>query len=78
MKCPFRTNEKGEYMNCYGPNCMAYLEYEFPSHTSSVNTNSLVETKTIIGCRKFQQQQYIPFQSAVNVPYYGGFGCSDS
>lgn len=26
MKCPFRTDEKGEFMECYGKECMAYWE----------------------------------------------------
>lgn len=28
MKCPFRTDERLEFKDCYGKKCMAYAEYE--------------------------------------------------
>lgn len=30
MKCPLRPDETGEFLPCYGKNCMAYYEYEIP------------------------------------------------
>ena len=29
-RCPFRTDENGEFAECYGEECMAYLEYDQP------------------------------------------------
>lgn len=26
--CPFRVDERGDFMPCYGKRCMAYFEYE--------------------------------------------------
>lgn len=33
MKCPFRTDKNGEFMECYGKDCMAYLEYDMPLYS---------------------------------------------
>lgn len=27
-RCPFRKDENGEFAECYGDKCMAYLEYD--------------------------------------------------
>lgn len=52
MKCPFRINEKGEFMDCYGKECMAYYEYipyVFESETTNPVDSTLQSTPL---CRK--------------------------
>lgn len=30
MRCPFRRTKEGDFMACYGKDCMAYCEYDSP------------------------------------------------
>lgn len=64
MKCPFRKDEHGEFMPCYGAECMAYLEYDqhVLSLTTQCNSNSPPVHLTL--CRRMAQPMY-----------YGG-GCA--
>lgn len=35
--CPFRKDKNGEFAECYGERCMAYIEYDQPVFPSSLH-----------------------------------------
>lgn len=52
MRCPFRKNENGDFAQCYGTECMAYLEYDQPVYRCSEKENHPVH---VTGCRMMMQ-----------------------
>lgn len=51
MKCPFRQCN-GEFLDCYGPACMAYYEYA-PPPVAFGQTNSCMTGQTPVSmCKK--------------------------
>lgn len=53
MKCPFRTDEKGEFMECYGKDCMAFVEYEAQKQVTTSTYRDVIIPKIITPlCRK--------------------------
>lgn len=62
MKCPFRQDEQGEFLDCYGADCMAYYEYTPAPITLGQTTSLATNTKPIPVCRRM----------LASAPYYGG------
>lgn len=62
MKCPFRQNEHGEFMPCYGAECMAYLEYDQPALFLSMQCSGDQTPVRLTLCRRMAQP----------MPYGGG------
>lgn len=54
MKCPFRTDERLEFKDCYGKACMAYAEYE-EGHGEETSTK-----KTCLRLNFQTSRNYIP------------------
>lgn len=59
-KCPFRKDKDGEYLECYGSECMAYYEYEVPKYdyenTCFCNARSYFQR--MLGCRVMNLSHY--------------------
>lgn len=51
-KCPFRTNENGEFNDCLGAECMGFYEYDAPEYVPpySQNMNTIQKTLHMCGC----------------------------
>lgn len=62
MKCPFRQDEHGEFLPCYGQACMAYYEYTPTPVTFGQNSTLTTNETPVPLCRKM----------LAAAPYYGG------
>lgn len=65
MKCPFRQDEQGEFLDCYGADCMAYCEYtEYTPAPITLwqNDSPTTDTKPVPVCRRM----------LFAAPYFGG------
>lgn len=52
MRCPFRKDEDGDFLPCYGAECMAYYEYDAPLAVYTPKTDlTAVPTTHITMCR---------------------------
>ena len=52
MRCPFRKDEDGDFLPCYGAECMAYYEYDAPLAVYTPKTDlTAVPTTHITRCR---------------------------
>lgn len=59
MKCPFQQRKTGEFFDCYGKDCMAYLEYETLQFDSQCSTSRGKQVKTSVCKRIMQVPQYV-------------------
>lgn len=51
MKCPFRTDENGEFKDCYGEKCMAHF---YVPGAWSVNPEGGYGQASIPNCKKLE------------------------
>lgn len=59
MKCPFQTNEHGEFLDCFGELCMAYYEVGNFQYLKDENSE---KPKSIPMCKRLIIQQVYPYQ----------------
>lgn len=52
MKCPFRVDDKGEFMPCLGDFCMAYFEYEHIPYVAFSTCQQAPDPVLIRQCRR--------------------------
>lgn len=59
-RCPFRKDEKGEFAECYGEECMAYLT--MLTYGCNGPTSAPMCRKLMIPTQPAYNQPFIPYQ----------------
>lgn len=59
-RCPFRKREDGEYMPCYGNECMAYVEYDQPIISWSLHDKDEIKAPPVhvTACKMMPMPNY--------------------
>lgn len=61
MKCPFMTDDKGEFLPCWGDCCMAYSEYDYTPILSVDETDKPAQPIIVRQCRRLGWQVAPPY-----------------
>lgn len=62
MKCPFQRGENGEFLDCFGAECMAHYEYKLFSCGSA--------PVTVHMCHLMDKPTQVPISYPVTGPNY--------